>query len=302
VAQRRLTSLREKLPIRLYFHNDEPNPRTVDTLTALTYEQTYRSYKALVPDYHSAWGGNTEGLAAIDGFFRDRVDFGFSQLNDFIGLLKQALAEGQRIELQVRGFASPLAKSDYNANLSLRRISSMVNYLRVVEHGVLRPYLNSGALSIRKSPFGEDQSASGVSDQLEDLKGSVYSVGASMERRIEIEQVMLTAEASPTDAPEETEFVKDIGTLPQLQGRKIPFEIRNTSSRPLKLLRSRPDCDCTVINELPETPIPPGGSTVVIVEFNGRGPEGLLRKGVTIFTDGEPAEIRLVIIGMLTHF
>ena len=305
VAERHITSLREKLPIRLYFHNDEPNPRTQDTLTKLTYEQTYRSYKKLVPDYHKAWGdpgsrAGAEGIEAIDDFFTSRVDFGFEQLNEFIVLLKQALKEGQRIELRVRGFASPLAKSDYNANLSLRRISSMVNYLRTVDGGVLLPYLDSRALSIGKSPFGEDQSATGVSDQLEDLKGSVYSVAASMERRIEIEQVLLASSAPAENTG--IELVKDIGTLPQLQGRKIPFEVKNTSQEPLTLVSMRPDCDCTVVNDLPDTPILPGASMEVIVEFNGRGPEGPLRKGVTIFTNGEPETIRLVITGTLTHF
>lgn len=196
VAWKRITSLREKLPIRLYFHNDEPGPRSWDTTTAADYAATYRAYKALLPDYHRAWQGNANGTSAIDAFFRDEVDHGFAQLNDFIGLLRQALQEGQRIELQVRGFASPLAKTDYNTNLSLRRIQSMVNYLRTVDDGALAPYLdgtapNGGRLTIRKSPFGEDTSAGGVSDRLEDLRNSVYGVGASRERRIEIEQVDL---------------------------------------------------------------------------------------------------------------
>ena len=73
-AIKRITSLREKLPIRLYFHNDEPEPRSWDTLTAQTYEQTYHAYKALVPDYHEAWQGNAEGIPAIDAFFSDAVD------------------------------------------------------------------------------------------------------------------------------------------------------------------------------------------------------------------------------------
>lgn len=196
VAWKRITSLREKLPIRLYFHNDEPGPRSWDTTTTADYAATYRAYKALLPDYQRAWQGNANGTSAIDAFFRDEVDHGFAQLNDFIGLLRQALQEGQRIELQVRGFASPLAKTDYNINLSLRRIQSMVNYLRTVDDGALAPYLdgtapNGGRLTVRKSPFGEDTSAGGVSDRLEDLRNSVYGVGASRERRIEIEQVDL---------------------------------------------------------------------------------------------------------------
>lgn len=194
VALERITSLREKLPIRLYFHNDEPGPRSWDTTTTADYASTYRAYKALVPEYHAAWRGTDGGTDAIDAFFRMEVDHGFSQLNGFIALLEQALEEGQHIELQVRGFASPLAKSDYNRNLSLRRIQSMVNYLRIVDGGALVPYLDGtapggGRLLIRRSPFGEDTSARDVSDRLTDLRRSVYGVGASRERRIEIEQV-----------------------------------------------------------------------------------------------------------------
>ncbi|HEY0976091.1 MAG TPA: hypothetical protein VGE21_01365 [Flavobacteriales bacterium] len=192
----RITSLREKLPIRLYFHNDEPDPRSWETTTSSDYEQTYIAYKALVPDYTAAWKDRPEGTRAIDDFFTQQVDHGFAQLNDFIALLEQALKEGQRIELQVRGFASPLAKSDYNSNLSLRRIESMVNYLRRVDNGILVPYLdrtaeNGGRLTIVKQPFGKSRADALVSDRLDDLRNSVYGVGASLERRIEIEQVLL---------------------------------------------------------------------------------------------------------------
>ncbi len=305
VAEKRITSLREKLPIRLYFHNDEPNPRTLDTLTALNYEQTYRAYKALLPDYHQAWGdpgsgtGASEGLAAIDGFFQERVDHGFAQLNDFIVLLKQALEEGQRIELQVRGFASPLAKSDYNANLSLRRISSMVNYLRTVDDGALKPYLSSGALRIRKSPFGEDKSASGVSDQLEDLKGSVYSVGASLERRIEIEQVMLAEESHTIHPITDGEITTDIGALPQASERRATVRVKNNTDKALNFVGGRPDCDCMTF-DLPTGTVEPGAVAEIEAIFNGRAPLGPLTRGVTITTDGEPATLRLVITGTVT--
>jgi tetratricopeptide (TPR) repeat protein len=300
LAEKRITSLREKLPIRLYFHNDEPNPRSQDTLTGLTYEQTYRSYKALLPDYHNAWGGNTEGLAAIDDFFQEKVDHGFAQLNEFIALLEQAMEEGQRIELQVRGFASPLAKSDYNANLSLRRISSMVNYLREVDDGVLRPYLISGALSIRKSPFGEDKSATGVSDQLEDLKGSVYSVGASLERRIEIEQVLLAeADVPPVHDIGRGDITHDIGTLHQAGEQEAIVRVRNSTGKPLTLTGGRPDCDCMTFR-IPEQTLKPGEIAEITAVFNGRAPLGPLSRGVTITTDGEPATLRLIITGTVT--
>ncbi len=194
IRLKRITSLREKLPIRLYFHNDEPNPRSWDTTTTLDYAATYRSYSAKRPAYDSAWAATPTGTSAIDAFFTEQVDEGFAQLNDFIALLKQALDEGQHITLQVRGYASPLAKSDYNKNLSLRRINTLVQYMEHIGNGELLPYLtgtagNGAKLTVLKFPFGKSTAATSVSDRLDDLRHSVYSVGAAQERRIEIEQV-----------------------------------------------------------------------------------------------------------------
>lgn len=192
--EKRLTSLREKLPIRLYFHNDEPNPRSWDTTTTLDYAETFRSYAAKRTEYDSAWKAKPSDTTAFDAFFTRQVESNFNLLNDFIGLLEQALAEGQQITLQVRGYASPLAKSDYNKNLSLRRIESLVHYMERWNNGVLQPYLNGtaangGTLTVVKRPFGKSTADSAVSDRLDDLRNSVYGVGAAKERRIEIEEV-----------------------------------------------------------------------------------------------------------------
>lgn len=196
-AAKRITSLREKLPIRLYFHNDEPNPRSWDTTTTLDYAQTFRSYQALKPTYDSAWSSIAGGSAAFDAFFGDHVEAGYAQLNDFITLLTEALDEGQQITLVIRGYASPLAKSDYNKNLSMRRIASLANYLRRADGAKLLPYLdgtavNGGRLTLVAKPFGKSTADASVSDRLDDLRHSVYSVGAAKERRIEVEQVMGT--------------------------------------------------------------------------------------------------------------
>ena len=192
---KRITSLREKLPIRLYFHNDEPDPRSWDTTTTLDYAETYRSYSAKKPEYDAAWAATPAGTSGIDAFFTQQVDRGFAQLNDFVALLQEALDEGQHITLQVRGYARPLAKSDYNKNLSLRRIGTLVHYMEGTGNGALLPYLNGtakngGRLTVIRSPFGKSTADASVSDRLDDLQHSVYSVGAAMERRIEIEQVV----------------------------------------------------------------------------------------------------------------
>ncbi len=193
--EKRLTSLREKLPIRLYFHNDEPDPRSWDTTTTLDYGQAFRSYAAKRADYDSAWQAPPSDTTAFDLFFAQEVERDYALLKEFTALLAGALQEGQHITLQVRGYASPLAKSDYNKNLSLRRIESLVHYLERTDNGALRPYLNGtapngGALVVVKQPFGKSTADTTVSDRLDDLRNSVYGVGAAKERRIEIEQVV----------------------------------------------------------------------------------------------------------------
>ncbi|MBL8002338.1 MAG: DUF1573 domain-containing protein [Flavobacteriales bacterium] len=301
LALKRITSLREKLPVRLYFHNDEPDPRSWDTTTTLTYGQTYTAYKDRLPEYHEAWRNDPSGTKAIDAFFRDRVDMGFAQLLDLIGLLKQAMEEGQRIKLVVRGFASPLSKTDYNKNLSLRRISSLRNHLRTVDRGSLAPYLdgtakNGGRLVIEPAPYGEVRSATGVSDQLSDLQNSVYSVQASMERRIEIEQADLITAGSGSPKAEVTAI--DLGLLTEGTARTVRFPITNTGDRPLKLVSSKADCGCTTA-ALPEEAIAPGATAEVEVTFNGRAPAGALERHITITTDGDPASLVLTITGSI---
>lgn len=288
--EERITDLRERLPIRLYFHNDEPGPRSWDTTTSLTYADTWRAYKALQPDYHRAWADDT---VAIGAFFREHVDGGLARLNEFIDLLLQALNEGQHIELRVRGFASPLARNAYNTNLSLRRISSLVNQLRATHHGVLSPYLESGALRITRSPFGEDRSASGVSDQLNDLKGSVYSVGAALERRIEIEQVIdAGTEPQPLSAP----LHLGMGPLVQGQEREATVTVRNDTEEPITMHGARMDCDCFTV-QVPDNTILPGDTADIRVVFTGRLRPGRVSREAMIPTDGGPATLRLTITG-----
>jgi hypothetical protein len=296
----RITTLREKLPILLYFHNDEPEPRSLDTLTAQTYSQTYRAYKALVPEYRRAWKGDTAG---IDAFFRNAVDVGHARLNDFIVLLKQALDEGQQVRIVVRGFASPLAGSEYNVNLSLRRIQSMINELRTTHEGALIPYLDGAApngarLVIEKAPFGEYRSVEGVSDVLEDLRNSVYGVSASLERRIEIEQVELLNGPMDVAHPVLQQAVIDLGEVEQNRGTQAVFTLKNEGLLPLTILRTQADCGCTHA-EMEHTPIPAGGVRSITVDFNGHAAEGPFKRTVTLTTDGDPSTLVLTIQGTI---
>ena len=94
-------------------------------------------------------------------------------------------------------------------------------------------------------------------------------------------------------------ITQDIGTLEQLQHRNAVFLVRNTGASPMHLLRARVQCDCVSV-ELPEQPVPPHGTQLVTVHFNGHAPEGRLERYIDVDTDGEPATLRLIVTGHLT--
>lgn len=192
-----LQKLSKYLPLTLYFHNDEPNPRSTDTTTKRNYIDTYKEYITMIETYKKEYSRGLSGEEAEDAqidielFFEDYVKKGAKKLEEFSKLLLEALRDGFEIELTIKGYASTLAKSDYNVNLTKRRIASLKNYLRDYQNGVLNPYINntdsSGTtLSFIDIPFGEYKASTLVSDNLNDLKNSVYSRSAALERKIEI--------------------------------------------------------------------------------------------------------------------
>ena len=135
----------------------------------------------------------------IDVFFRDYLDKGVSDLHLFLDLLLTELQKGRKIQLTISGYASPLANTDYNVNLTLRRISSLVNYIRTYDNGIFAPFMDinakgRGHLSILKIPLGDYRAGEKVSSNLKDKRSSVYSKSAAMERKIEITSVNLEKE------------------------------------------------------------------------------------------------------------
>ncbi len=287
--------IRSEFPLKLYFHNDDPDPRSWAQSTGQTYEQTYQRYRSLLPEY-----GEHGDRMATERFFTEHVEAGRKLLDDLIGAIVPALQNGEEVILSVRGHASPLAKNDYNRNLSQRRISSLENHLRS-EDPSLAAFIdgtapNGGRLRIEELPYGEERSARSVSDDLGDLQRSVYSIEAMRERRIEIEEIKLTDTGSST---EEIKLVQNVGDLLQDQERFFTFTLKNPGQRPLALVGSQADCGCTTA-DLPTGPIAPGGNAEVKVHFNGRAPVGPLTRSVTVITDGEPQRFRLTLEGRIT--
>ena len=175
------------LPLSLYFHNDEPDCCTMDPITNLTYKESYISYFFLKEEYIK----QNKSPDKIQGFFDDRLKENFNKLDQLLLKIKSALAQGQKIELEIKGFASPLFEADYNINLSKRRIVSLLNYMEEFQNGSITQYLKNEQLVIHELPLGEAKSVNRVNDNPKNKKLSVYSLEAVLARKIEIVRVKL---------------------------------------------------------------------------------------------------------------
>lgn len=184
------------VPLTLYFHNDEPDPRTKAITTKKNYKKTYDDYQALKPKYLREYTAGLDGDQKeqaenrVANFFEDSVDAGMHDLDKFASLLKSVLLRGEKVKITMKGFCSPLASTDYNVNLAKRRISSLRNYFMEYENGVFVKYVdnkveNEGSILFTDEDIGE-LPVSKVSDDVKDVKNSVYSPYAASERKIQI--------------------------------------------------------------------------------------------------------------------
>ena len=187
-----IDNMKQLIPITLYFHNDEPNPKTRDTTTELTYLETYQEYIDMIEEYETEYtvglkkARKEKALNSIDDFFGNKVEKGFGKLVEFNFMLNQILSEGEKVEITIKGFASPLNSTDYNINLSKRRIQSLVNYYQTVNEGAFNKFIDSGLLSFKREAFGEDTADEQISDDYSDVKNSIYSPLAANERKIKV--------------------------------------------------------------------------------------------------------------------
>lgn len=293
-----LEELSRNLPVTLYFHNDEPDPNSRDTVSSVDYLQAYDSYLRLEAEYQRQMekgksGEDKENAAfEVESFFEFYVEKGKNNLELFLPLLQQALEKGTSVELQVRGFASPRAKSDYNVNLTKRRISSLERTLRMYEKGVLLPYFqqsasNGAVLKVTALPFGEYQADQTVSDALEDEQNSIYHRGARLERKIVVESVQRIPDANPTSEFTPDKRVHDFGPISDQFPVSRTFTLSNTGNAPLEIVELETSCNCTV-PELDKQVIAQGESAQLVITFDPKGLNGPVTRTVRVWVKGQP--------------
>ena len=307
-SEETLADLNKRLPVTLYFHNDIPNPRSVETTTKVNYIDSYTDYTAMIDTYKKEYSKglnatkSTEAEEDIEDFFIQYVDKGVSDLELFRNLLLKELERGAKINITVKGFASPLAKTDYNVNLTKRRIASLVNYMSEYDNGVFLPYINGtaangGKVVFSEVPFGEYTANQLTSDNPNDVQNSVYSRAAAIERKIEIQSVSYLEDAAKF-AITTKQPVVDAGSVKQGTTVKGSFEITNDSDKEITFKSIRNTCDC-ITSSLPKQTLAPGEKMTVDMNINTDNLMDFFVKSIYLGIEGSDEELRLYISGTI---
>jgi outer membrane protein OmpA-like peptidoglycan-associated protein len=188
----RKLNLMAYLNLKLYFDNDHPDPRTKTTATAKLYKTTLDAYLKKKAEFERIYLTGTTGQIRkeskedLDLFFTKDVQGGYDTFNLFLVDLLNELKQGQRIEVNIKGYASPRSDLKYNLVLAQRRVNSLRNEMMAYNGGVFKPYFKGKQLILNQISYGEELAPGDVSDNINDRKGSVYSIKASKQRKVEI--------------------------------------------------------------------------------------------------------------------
>lgn len=192
-----VTQMKLLVPLTLYFHNDEPDKKTLAITTKKSYQKAYEDYSAMRDLYKKEYSKGAKesdldrAIGDIDNLFDDSVDAGMQDLEKFAQLLVKVLADSEKVTITMKGYCSPLASTDYNVNLAKRRISSLRNYFMEYKGGILVKYVDNpdpleGTIKFQDEDIGELKARPNVSDDYYDVKNSIYNPAAALERKIQI--------------------------------------------------------------------------------------------------------------------
>lgn len=297
-----LEELNLRLPVTLYFHNDIPNPRSRDTTTKVNYIDSYHDYISMIEEYQTEYSKGLKGIKVeeakedIESFFIEYVEKGVNDLELFRNLLLEELDKGARIKVTVKGFASPLAKTEYNVHLTKRRIASLINYLMEYDKGQFKQYIegvakNGGQVIFEQVPFGEYTANQLTSDNPHDTQNSVFSRSAGIERKIEIQSVTYLEQIFPLFT-QHTVF--NAGTVNKTDKVSHRFLLSNTSQSVIRIKDLKISCDY-IMAKPSQTNINPGESIYIDVNVNTTNLTGFNYESIEVSINDSDEKLSLII-------
>lgn len=179
-------------PIALYFDNDIPKAKEMKIKGTENYVELSNTYfnqkESFIANFTKVLPEAEKFVLneQYDLFFNREVKMGTVSLEYLSKAIAAKLGEGKKLEITLSGFASPLGSASSNKLLSDRRIKTIQNYLLQSNQGKLAESVKNGQLKFITSAYGENKSKKQVSDNPMDKRNSVFSLVASVERRVEI--------------------------------------------------------------------------------------------------------------------
>ncbi len=196
IVQKSMASLENAIPVSLYFDNDSPDKGSRASVSTKSYTETFEAYYPKKDKFKNAYfkifKGSSDKETAnqeIEYLFENKIKYGFDRHENFKRQLLIVLKDGRDINIYLRGYTSPIAQSDYNVSLGKRRIDSVRKEFYTWQNGVFVPYLESGQLKVTERSFGESTADAKVSDDPGSPSRSIFSPEASLERRVEIDEI-----------------------------------------------------------------------------------------------------------------
>ena len=179
-------------PVALYFDNDIPKAKEMKIKGTENYVELSNTYfnqkESFISNFTKVLPEAEKFILneQYDLFFDREVKMGTVSLEYLSKAIAAKLGEGKKLEITLSGFASPLGSISSNKLLSDRRIKTIQNYLLQSNQGKLAESVKNGQLKFITSAYGENKSKKQVSDNPMDKRNSVFSLVASVERRVEI--------------------------------------------------------------------------------------------------------------------
>jgi len=302
-------SIKDLLPLTLYFHNDIPDPASPDTVTKLDYKTTLAEYIDMRETYENEYSKGLRGndkikaVKDIDEYFDNYVSNGFSKLELMSQWLLKDLQKGRNVKITVKGFCSPLQTTEYNIRLAKRRISSLINYFRDYNHGVFVQYMNGtspdgGKLEIHEDPVGKSQANPLVSDNPNDQRNSIYSRAAALERKIQIIMYQSGDSLNSMKMKPEITFTEELhnfGTVNDGEKKVFSFTFQNTGQADLIISGVETSCGCTV-SDFPKDPILPGAKGQINILFDSKDEVGEKDETITVYSNTPKPKKELTIV------
>ena len=219
--------------LNLYFDNDYPEGSSTNATTSISKYETYlNTYIANKPTYiteASKYSGQTE----VESFFDKDITDSMSSLNSLITKSVEAANNGYTINIHLVGSASSPNSSEYNVNLSKRRIDSVKK--QILENTKVAE-VNAGSkgkiIIVSETALGKD-----TGNCAEEFTGTyaevkkIYSVQAMACRRTTISKIYIN-DPEQVEQPEPTDEVINENVIPE--GPLLTEKIEKGPGAPIK--------------------------------------------------------------------